>query len=83
MEKVPYFSVLAVRGRLAFQIAANSTEAKEILEWEWKGGDYLLQKKKYYYLRLNIEKSGCHLQMCKLSVIVRTILVDLSIYPLT
>jgi hypothetical protein len=32
MEKVPYFSVLAVKGRLAFQIATNSSEAKEILE---------------------------------------------------
>jgi len=33
IEKVSYFSVLAVKGRLAFQILANSSEAKEILEW--------------------------------------------------
>jgi len=32
IEKVPYFSILAVKGRLAFQIVASSSEAKEILE---------------------------------------------------
>jgi hypothetical protein len=53
------------------------------MRMERKGGDYLLQKKKYYYLRLNIDKCGCHLQMFKLSVIVRTILVDISLYALT
>jgi len=32
IEKASYFSVLAVKSRHAFQIAASSSEAKEILE---------------------------------------------------